>query len=767
MKNPAVDAYELAQQRISLASKAHSTGLNLSTRTMEIDGDSHKGDPRFKALNELPPEIAKLQELRALRLANTEISDITLLRGLEKLEKLNLDGTGVRDLGPLTELGNLKELRFSDTPVLNADPVLASLLKINPQARRTESILDYLRRSSDWRVAALTALQHGLADTGQYAGPLDGVLGPQTLEALALIEFPDAPDIERQVSSRFPKMRQDIVYDVAEILEGHTDSPTLAIKEGLFSDMAPPSSNFTQNQPKRRVKAPVTSPPSETAPFYPDRPAVEDQLNRKAVAETLGTIIDEVWSDHDSTREDNSFIVHLHGRWGSGKTSILNFLRDVLLSGKIAPQKPKDPWLNAESGPPWVIVEYNAWRNQNLGPAWWTLMDSVYRQAHKQLGDWSGKDGWRVRIRHLSWQVRTGWAPTIAGLLVGLVALYLVFFHKLPNDSNWGETTKNLTGLIGLIGSFFLVKGEMTFFNARAAKRYVELTRDPLGPLTQRYEAMVGEIGRPVAVFIDDLDRCDAKFVVELLQDIQTLFRRARVLYVVAADRDWICSSYEQIYKSFSEPIAEPGRTLGHMFLEKMFQLSIEVPHLVQVQRDEFWNQLVLKQQPTSSDERDAIDRKITEQLELANTEQEIIEVVDQFRSDPSHAAIAGARAFQRMQSKDLTREREHFLGQYSHLLEPNPRAMKRLLNAYGFRRGFDIQSSHRSDPDALVRWTILENRWPVLADHLSGRTAGRADSRLVEQLLHNSEVKTVAGEMTWEMLRHVASAPRHAPKQK
>ena len=765
MRNAAADAYEFARQRIEFASKSHSTGLSLSTRTMRFDGYSHEGDPRFKALNKLPPEIGTLQELRALRLTNTEVSDITPLKGLKKLEKLNLDGTSVRDLRPLTELENLKELRFSDTPVLNDDPVLASLLKINPKARRTEHILDYLRRSSDWRVAALTALQLELANTGQYAGPLDGVPGPQTLEALALVKFPGAPDIERQVSGRFPKMKPDMVYNVAEILEGHTGSSTLAIREDLFSDTAPPSSTLIPSQPEPSVKSPDSSLRNETAPFYPDRPAVEDQLNRKAVAETLGTIIDEVWNDHDLTREDNSFIVHLHGRWGSGKTSILNFLRDVLLSGRIAPQKPKDPWLTAQPDPPWVVVEYNAWRNQTLGPAWWTLMDSVYRQACKQLGGWSHKDGWRVRIRHLGWQVRTGWAPTIAGLLVGVVALYLVFFHKLPNDSNWGETTKNLTGLIGLIGSFFLVKGEMTFFNSRAAKRYVELTRDPLGPLTQRYEAMVSEIGRPVAVFIDDLDRCDAKFVVELLQNIQTLFRRARVLYVVAADRDWICSSYEQIYKSFSEPIAEPGRTLGHMFLEKMFQLSIEVPHLVQVQRDEFWNQLVLKQQPKSSDERDAIDREITERLESANTEQEIIEVVDQFRSDPSRAAIAGARAFQRMQSKDLTREREHFLGQYSHLLEPNPRAMKRLLNAYGFRRGFDIQSSHRSEPDALVRWTILENRWPVLADHLSGRTAGRDDTRLVEQLMHNSEVKIVAGEMTWEMLRHVASAPRQAPK--
>ncbi len=121
---------------------------------------------------------------------------------------------------------------------------------------------------------------------------------------------------------------------------------------------------------------------------------------------------------------------------------------------------------------------------------------------------------------------------------------------------------------------------------------------------------------------------------------------------------------------------------------------------------------------------------------------------------------MAGARAFQRMQSKELVGEREHFLAQYADLLEANPRAMKRLLNAYGFRRGFDIQSPDRSDPDALVRWTILENRWPVLADHLCGRSAGRSDGEIIDGLMKDSEVRDVAKGLTWDKLRTIAGAP-------
>jgi hypothetical protein len=89
---------------------------------------------------------------------------------------------------------------------------------------------------------------------------------------------------------------------------------------------------------------------------------------------------------------------------------------------------------------------------------------------------------------------------------------------------------------------------------------------------------------------------------------------------------------------------------------------------------------------------------------------------------------------------------------------------MKRLLNAYGFRRGFDLQSGRRSDPDALVRWTILENRWPILADHLEGRSSGLNQSEIIEALKKDAEVLKVAEGLTWDKLRPVPSAPDQPP---
>jgi hypothetical protein len=501
-----------------------------------------------------------------------------------------------------------------------------------------------------------------------------------------------------------------------------------------------------------------------TSPFYSDHPARRDLLNRKAVAETIATMIETVWKEDAKERNtDRTFMVHLHGRWGSGKTSILNFLSDALLAQKA------DNASNNSPGPSWIIVDYNAWRNQGLGPAWWTLMEAVYSQAREQLGSRLRRTGIRLIMRDRWWRIRCSYAPyALAAALtvvLGLALIWLWRTYLFGDDKSWiPDGIKIIGSILGFIAAAFAFGQNYRIGSAQTAKSYLELSRDPLSPLTKRYGELVSDIGTQVAVFIDDLDRCNAEFVVELLQTVQTLFRQARVLYLVAADRDWVCASYQQQYRTFSDTLGEPGKSLGHLFLEKIFQLSVEVPRLGPNERDAYWDGLIKLSPAPQIEETKKINDEITAELEKANTEHEIVEIVDRYRDDRARADIAATKGFQRMHSIPLVREREHFLSRYVDLIEPNPRAMKRLLNAYGFRRGFDIQSRTRSDPDALVRWTILENRWPILADHLEGRSGGRDETDIIRALMRNAEVLEVAQGLTWEKLRPVASAPSEPP---
>jgi hypothetical protein len=434
------------------------------------------------------------------------------------------------------------------------------------------------------------------------------------------------------------------------------------------------SSNLGGSPPEHQPEVQATT------PFYSDHPAQRDLLNRKAVAETIATMIESVWREDDREQLiDRSFIVHLHGRWGSGKTSILNFLSEALLrtrTGEVFSTQPPNP--------AWVIVNYNAWRNQSLGPVWWTLMESVYTQARDQFGGWFSAKGKTLILRDRWWRIRSSHAPlaltTIAIVAIVLWLSWVLKTDLFAKDKSWfSEGLTAIASSIGIVVAIFTFGQTYRIGSARTARSYLELSRDPVSPLIKRYSELIDDIRRPVAVFIDDLDRCNGEFVVELLQTIQTLFRNAKVLYVVAADRDWVCSSYQQQYAKFSDSLGEPGKSLGHLFVEKVFQLSVEVPRLAEVERDAYWDQLINARQLASRKETEAITAQIIAELEGANTEAAIGDVIDRYRSDPDRADIAAAQAFKRLHAAPLVKAREHFLMRYNNLIEPNPRAMKLL----------------------------------------------------------------------------------------
>jgi hypothetical protein len=554
----------------------------------------------------------------------------------------------------------------------------------------------------------------------------------------------------RSRSLPFDPRRNSLTTDENDLARPITSVPPIERDE--------PASDPDRSSPENSAE------PTATTPFYSDHPAQRDLLNRKAVAETIATMIESVWrEDKGENPIDRSFIVHLHGRWGSGKTSILNFLSEALLRTPTGGASSSDP-----RNPAWVIVDYNAWRNQSLGPAWWTLMEAVYTQARDQFGGWLSTKGKTLILRDRWWRVRSSHAP-LALMTIAIIAIVLWLSWLLKSDlfgaDKWfSGALAAIASSIGIIVAIFKFGQTYRIGSAHTAKSYLELSRDPVSPLVKRYTELVDDIAKPVAVFIDDLDRCNGEFVVELLQTIQTLFRNAKVLYVVAADRDWVCSSYQQQYAKFSDNLGEPGKSLGHLFVEKVFQLSIEVPRLGEPERNAYWDQLINARQPPGPKESEAITAQIIDELEKADTEAAIGDVIDRYSDDPHRAEIAAAHAFKRLHAAPLVKAREHFLLRYRDLIEPNPRAMKRLLNAYGFRRGFDLLSGRHSDPDALVRWTILENRWPILADYLEGRSSGLKQSEIIEALKKDAEVMKVADGLTWSRLRPVPSAPDREP---
>ena len=168
------------------------------------------------------------------------------------------------------------------------------------------------------------------------------------------------------------------------------------------------------------------------------------------------------------------------------------------------------------------------------------------------------------------------------------------------------------------VGRFF------GWHSPRGAQAFQDLDTNPMDRVAQHFSWLVRqERKRPIALFVDDLDRCPAADVVELLESVQTLVRdagdergeRNDVLspcVVVAGDGAWIRNAFEEHYREFAGQIAEPGRPLGYLFLAKIFQLTLPVPRIGPVRQAAYFRELLGLADPDGADPATSLGRPST-----------------------------------------------------------------------------------------------------------------------------------------------------------
>ena len=521
-------------------------------------------------------------------------------------------------------------------------------------------------------------------------------------------------------------------------------------------DTSPEEGESDQQESKSEVP-PSYAKSDRSVPNHPDDPANIDELNRKPLAEVVAASIHDVWAERAEQnahkpkrlRDTGSYMVHLHGPWGSGKSSILNFLRDILKGGSLGTKYNTPPPVH------WIVVDFNAWQHQGTGPPWWAFLNALFRQSARQLWEAGAWLKWlKFNIREGIWQLRMGMGAHLIVLAVILwIALFLfgssspkpetaraptvVTEAKKSPEKTSGINAKTTAEIIAalLTISGLLLGGVRSLFHGggQNAEFYTKIRRDPMQPIVRHFKGLVKQTGRPVAIFIDDLDRCRSSYVVELLQGIQTLFREGNVTYVVAADLDWLRSSYEQAYPEFKDNISEPGKPLGYMFVEKIFQISLPVPNVSGTDKERYLKLLATasqEEEQTGDDEQEQQNAQeaLKDIFDVEQLQEEIKKVSHSPRRQHAFRVVAA--------KKSITTEgqqfNKHFLESYSHFIQGNPREMKRLVNAYGFQQAVNLLSGNNVDPDKLARWTILRMNWPLLADYLT-----RYPQKLDQQSLH------------------------------
>jgi hypothetical protein len=229
---------------------------------------------------------------------------------------------------------------------------------------------------------------------------------------------------------------------------------------------------------------------------------------------------------------------------------------------------------------------------------------------------------------------------------------------------------------------------------------------------------LIKDIQQPVIILVDDLDRCNNKYAVEFLEGIQTLFRDANVFYIISADRNWIYTSFEKSYDLFKDSVNHLGLPFGELFLSKIFRMSVSIPRISAVVQREYFTKLLGTSFTSSTEELEHARHNAKEKVNSLNSEDEILTEIKKTTDPIANKALREA-AITRLSSDEVEKNTEHLLLPFVYLLDPNPRAIKRLLNGYGLIRDIDLMRGEGDDiigRKELALWTILNFRWPSVA---------------------------------------------------
>ena len=526
----------------------------------------------------------------------------------------------------------------------------------------------------------------------------EAIAGGPPVTALDAVHFGD----ERVIASGHEDGTLQIVFgDKRRIVTFETGTePVAAVALAEIDGQGLAITGGSDGTPHRWELDAVESSRPDKVEWLSDAPADEDLLRRRPLARALARRLERIRAGEPG----RSFLIHVDGAWGTGKSTILGYLGEELK---------RDGWL---------VVDFNAWRRSRVGPPWWALLVALRQEVARDRGP-LGRLGLRLH-EAVSQARRTGARYLVALAVAVAVAATLYLFLKPGDTESVGDTARSIAAVLAGIGTLWaagtVVARMMLWDSARGARVYEQAESDPMEHVAEHFGWLTRRAGRPILFFVDDLDRCPGEYVVELLEAVQTLVRDAApdahgTYFVVAADGSWVRASYEQRYSDFAGSVGEPGRPLGYLFLDKLFQLTVRVPVVSELDQSHYLAGLlaVRRDAPDVRAEVALAERK----LEGGRTDAEVVAVLEE--ASPAAREVLRAQAIDRLSDEGVQAATEHALEQFAPLLEPNPRAMKRFVNAFGLARVVLTLEDVLVPFDVLALWTILSTRWPMLADRL------------------------------------------------
>ena len=367
--------------------------------------------------------------------------------------------------------------------------------------------------------------------------------------------------------------------------------------------------------------------------------------------------------------------VGVFGNWGAGKSSLLK-----LIEAKLE-QDEKD----------WIVIKFDAWLYQGYDDARAALLE-VIATALTEAADGSAS---------LSMKTKKLLARVDGFRAMGLLAEGAALLAGVPT----GGLIARSVGALGGAADGIQDQEEYETLG-KTAKEAKEQASGLLRPETKKsppqqidafrkeYGEILEELGKPLVVIIDNLDRCLPTNAIHTLEAIRLFLFLTNTAFIIAADEEMIRSSVADYFKGASD---------RHQidYLDKLIQVPIRVPKAGVREIRSYLFMLYAIDHRLSAKKLETLREGLEKALQQSwkddpITRQDALALTGE--SEDGDLATAFARA-----------DRIAPVLANSPIIHGNPRIVKRLLNVVKMRSQIARRRSMPLDEAIITKLVIFE----------------------------------------------------------
>ena len=424
-----------------------------------------------------------------------------------------------------------------------------------------------------------------------------------------------------------------------------------------------------------------------------------------------------MWSDKETSKDLLGFNVHasllksvvtkeknlpitigLYGDWGSGKSSVLEILKEQLKDDEDT-----------------VVVYFDGWTFESFDDAKIALIQGIVDELEKnkkflsKVGDGLSdlKDDFVKLKDSINWMrllkaTAKMVVPTIAAFSTGGASIIPTIALALKDNQH------SLNSIIE--------EGRLEeFLKQNVVKEEEEKKYAAVREFRSDFEKLIQKSKQgKVVILIDDLDRCLPRHIIDSLEAIKLFLNVPKTAFVIAADEFIVSNAIKSEYKSLIDASndGEGNREdLGKSYMEKFIQLPYHLPTLSRKEVETYVTLLFCQEflddesfEKVQSD----FSKFITENKFEKYGWDNIRKIIDPTKYIELNATIGFV---------------SHFSAIIGTALRWNPRLIKRFLNAYEIRLNLLKVSGLDTQPNkfALLKLMLLEQQYINLFKMLHG----------------------------------------------